>query len=158
MKMSENKQLYIYANGQRVPVTEEVYLAYYRSIRRDRYYERDIKTENAVRDKDGNITGYNPAKEDSIDRLMEAGEDYTDENGSVEDIVFRVDMADRLYEVLDDLSKTERELIEALFFSSRGNGMTEREYAAIIGVPQKTINDRKKRILAKLKKILVIEK
>ncbi|MDE5780912.1 MAG: hypothetical protein K2I03_05475 [Lachnospiraceae bacterium] len=32
--------------------------------------------------------------------------------------------------------------------------LSEREWSSISGIPQKTINDRKRRILAKLKKIL----
>jgi RNA polymerase sigma factor (sigma-70 family) len=151
--MSENKQFYIHTNGQRVPVTEEIYLAYYRSIRRDRYYECDLKTESAVRDKDGKITAYRPSKEDSLERLQETGKDYADEGVSIEDAVIRAFMADKLYEALGSLPERERELIEALFFSNGGNGMTERDYAAVSGIPQKTINDRKKRILAKLKKL-----
>ena len=93
--MSKDKQYFINAGGQRVPVTVEVYLAYYRSARRMRYFERDIKTESAIRDKDGNITGYRPAKEDSLDRLVETGEDYAD-GESVEDAAIRAMMSDKL--------------------------------------------------------------
>lgn len=46
------------------------------------------------------------------------------------------------------LAPSEQELITALFY----DGMTEREYAIKSGIPQKTINDRKRRILLKLKK------
>jgi RNA polymerase sigma factor (sigma-70 family) len=152
--MSKTRQLYICAAGRRVPVTEEEYLAYYRSIRRDRYFEVDLKTESAVRDRDGNITGYKPAKEDSLDRLMEAGEDYADENEKVEDTAIFSLMTDKLYQALDELPEKERELIDALFFSNGRRGMSEREYAAINGIPHPTIHSRKVKILAKLKKLL----
>ena len=46
------------------------------------------------------------------------------------------------------------ELITALFYY----GMTEREYAIKSGIPQNTINDRKRRILLKLKKIIETKK
>ena len=45
------------------------------------------------------------------------------------------------------LTDEERSLIDALFFV----GMTEREYAARIGIAQKNVNARKQRVLEKLK-------
>ena len=151
--MSENKQFFVSVNGKQEPVTEEVYLAYYRSKRRERYFERDIKTESAIRDADGNITGYKPAKEDSLERLMDAGEDYTNEF-SVEDLAFRSVMADKLHEVLNKLPEKECELIETLFFANGGVGMTVRECADQSGIPFTTIQSRKAKILLTLKKLL----
>lgn len=52
------------------------------------------------------------------------------------------------------LAPSEQELITALFYDR----MTEREYAIKSGIPQKTINDRKRRILLKLKKIIETKK
>jgi len=142
---------FISIGGQRVEVSQEVYLTYYRSKRRDRYFERDIKTETAVRDKDGNVISYRPAKEDSLDRRMEAGEQFAAVQTSVEDTVLCDLMAEELHEALDKLPESERELMDALYFQ----GLTEREYTATSGIPQKTINDRKNKILTKLKKVLV---
>ena len=152
--MSENKQFFIKVGDERVQVTKEVYLTYYRSKRRERYFERDIKTESAVRDQDGNIIGYRPAKEDSLDRLMDAGEDYAEECESVEDAATNAVMAGMLREAMLLLAEDERALIDALFFSNGGCGMTEREYAELIGVAQQSVNERKRRILGKLKNIL----
>ena len=118
--MPTQNEFYININGQRVLVKKEIYLMYYRSKRRDRYYERDIKTESAVRDAAGNINRYKPAKEDSLERLMEFGEDYADKEENVEETVFRIIMTDKLHKALDDLPKKERVLIEALFFSNNG--------------------------------------
>ena len=145
-----NKQFFISINGEQIEVTKEVYLTYYRSKRRDRYYERDIKTETPIRDRDGHIIGYAPAREDSLDRLIEAGEDFAAEQESVEDTAIRRLMSDKLHKALDKLSGSDRALIDALYFQ----GMTERKYADISGIPQKTINDRKNRTLIKLRKIL----
>ena len=55
-----------------------------------------------------------------------------------------------LYEALNGLSRDELILIKALFF----DGYSEREWASISGIPQKTINNRKRRIIEKLKNIL----
>ena len=149
----DSQQFFIGIKGKRISVTEEVYLAYYRSKRRERYFERDIKTETAIRGKDGNVTGYAPSKEDSLDRLIDAGEDYDDGQKSVEDIVISCLMSNALYQALDKLPEADRELIEALFFANGGEGMSEREYADASGVPRKTIAYRRNRVLRRLKKI-----
>jgi len=153
--MPENKQFFIRVRGQCVPVTEELYLAYYRSKRRDRYYEHDIKIERAVYDQSGNITGYRPAREDSLDRLMDAGEDFAEDCESVEDYVFSAIMAESLHRALDQLEQGERALIDALFFSNDGKGMTERDYAVILGISQPAVFKRKLKILAKLKELII---
>jgi len=152
--MPENKQFFIRVDDERVQVTKEVYLAYYRSKRRDRYFERDIKTESAVRDQDGNVVGYKPAKEDSLDRLMDAGEDYAEECESVEDAAISAVMAGMLREAMLLLAEDERALIDALFFSNGGEGMSERDYAELSGIPRTTIEYRKGKVLATLKKLL----
>ena len=151
--MLDSKKLFINIDGRLVPVTEEVYLVYYRSERRMRYFERDIKTGKAIRDDTGNITGYKLSKEDSLDRLIENGADFVDGGVNVEDSIISAIMMDKLYEALGKLPASERQLIEALFFSNGGDGMTEREYAKASGIPQQTINSRKSRILGKLKKL-----
>ena len=152
--MPENKQFFIRVRGQLVPVTEDLYLKYYRSKRRDRYYEHDIKIERAVYDQDGHITGYRPAKEDSLDRRMEAGEDFAEDCESTEDAVLRAIMAESLHGALDQLEQGERALIDALFFSNGGEGMTEREYAAQFGVSKTALHSHKMKILAKLRGLL----
>ena len=153
-QMSENKQFFIRVRGRSVPVTEELYLKYYRSKRRDRYYEHDIKIERAVYDRDGKITGYRPAKEDSLDRLMEAGEDFAEDCESVEDAILRAIMVEALHCALDQLPEDERALIDALFFSNGGEGMTEREYAAQFGVSKTALHSHKMKVLAKLRGLL----
>jgi RNA polymerase sigma factor (sigma-70 family) len=151
--MSENKQLFISIQGQLVPVTEEIYLTYYRARRRMRYYEHDIKTGKPIRNQEGVITGYKPPKEDSLDRLLETGMDFPD-SVNVEETIINAMIVTKLHEVLGELTDSERELIDALFFSNDGDGMNERKYAKQIGVSQQSINERKQRILRKLKKLL----
>jgi len=151
--MSSN-QFFIGIKGMRVEVTEEIYLTYYRSKRRDRYYERDIKTHTAIRDKASAITGYAPSKEDSLDRLICIGEDFVDEQKSTEDMVIASLMSDALYEALDKLPESDRTLIDALFLSNCGKGMSERAYAEVSGTPRKTIAYRRERALIRLKKLL----
>ncbi len=60
-------------------------------------------------------------------------------------------MIKQLHICIEQLTEDERELISALFFY----GMTEREYADLIGQTQQNINNKKQRILSKLYKLLV---
>jgi len=53
-----------------------------------------------------------------------------------------------LSDALAELNDADSALIEALFFE----GLTERDYAAKIGISQKNVNKKKQRILAELKK------
>lgn len=52
--------------------------------------------------------------------------------------------------ILTQLSESDRQLIQALFFE----GLTEQKYADQLGVAQQVINRKKHRILKKLKKLL----
>ena len=141
--MSENKQFNINVDGHSVPVTEEVYRAYHKMGRRERYLEeRDIAH--------GTVS-YSGMDTDE----MTGEETIPDLNAvPVDESVCNNALLEQLRKHLDSLSDSERELIDALFFSNDGDGMTEREYAVMSGIPQKTINDRKNRIFAKLKKLL----
>jgi RNA polymerase sigma factor (sigma-70 family) len=152
--MLENKEFHISVNGRLVSVTEEIYLVYYRGERRMRYYERDIKTGKAIYDEDKTFIGYKPAKEDSLERMAELGEDYEDDCESVEDAILRALDSDELHEVLGQLPDSDRELIDALFFSNSGDGMTERECAAMFGISKTALHARKEKVFGKLRKLL----
>jgi DNA-directed RNA polymerase specialized sigma subunit len=68
----------------------------------------------------------------------------------VDEAVVQKIMLEKLKSSLILLNQAEMELIKALFY----DGVSEREWSAVTGIPQKTINDRKQRILNKLKKLL----
>ena len=57
---------------------------------------------------------------------------------------------EELHKAIQKLTKEERVFIKALFF----DGYSEREWSRITGIPQKTINNRRRKIIDKLKKIL----
>jgi DNA-directed RNA polymerase sigma subunit (sigma70/sigma32) len=73
---------------------------------------------------------------------------------SIEDAVITKMLIEQLRRYLPLLPVDERSLIDALFFSNNGEGMSEREYAAISGIPRKTIAYRRAVVLDKLKKFL----
>ena len=75
-----------------------------------------------------------------------------DEDSGVEAEYFALFDRAEVRKALSLLSEDEQRMIEFLCMSERQG--TEREYSALTGIPQKTINDRKKRALAKLVKII----
>ena len=69
-----------------VPVSEEIYKEYYKMDRHARYLERDVKVGSSKIDPTTGEVKYQPSKEDSIERLMDQGSDFADDQ-AVEDIV-----------------------------------------------------------------------
>lgn len=88
--------------------------------------------------------------ENSSDDTYTLSDMIADENSIFENKV--IESLD-LKNALSTLTKEERKLIEALFFDN-GEAMSEREISASLHIPQKTINNRKLKILKKLKKRL----
>jgi RNA polymerase sigma factor (sigma-70 family) len=82
-----------------------------------------------------------------LDKLIGEDWDCPSSEPSPEDIVMERFEIETLYKCLDRLDADERALIDALFF----DGLTEQEYADLICVTQKTVNNRKHRILSKMK-------
>lgn len=74
-----------------------------------------------------------------------------DEDSDVETDCHRQFERERVKAALAALSDEEREMIGFLLISGKGS---ERDFARLTGIPQKTINDRKNRAIAKLKKNL----
>lgn len=143
-----SKQYFYYVNGEPVEVSQEVYGELIQSDNKMRYFEYDLKTEKALR-KNG-YEKVRPSREDSLDRLINEGFQFSDSSQDTEEAALhRITLA-LLIRSLSMLSAEEHELIKALFFDE----YSEREWSARSGIPQKTINDRKRRILAKLKKLL----
>jgi DNA-directed RNA polymerase specialized sigma24 family protein len=61
-------------------------------------------------------------------------------------------IAEKPHKCIVQLAAEEQELIFTLFFRA----INERQYAEMTGIPQKTINDHRHRILTKLKKLMKI--
>ena len=88
--------------------------------------------------------------ENSSDDTYTLSDMIADENSIFENKV--IESLD-LKNALSTLTKEERKLIEALFFDN-DEAMSEREISAYLHIPQKTFNNRKLKILKKLKKRL----
>ena len=127
------KDRYVWLDGVKVPVTEEVYRAYYRPVWRE-------AKQKEVRDN----------AEYSLDALEDAGFEAVSNDALVDEIVADKLLLDELYAALDELTDDERGLIDALFFDEK----SERELSNETRVPHPTIHSRKNAILKKLKKLL----
>ena len=131
------KKLFIPMHGMLMEVDENFYKDFYRQKDRDEYLTWRTKNKDV---------SYNEYDTDEC-----SGEDMLiDPDGDVATQVADKLMAEHLRYIVSLLPDDERELIEALFFK----GYSERKWSKISGIPQKTINDRKQKILIKLKKIL----
>lgn len=136
MKKQERKYA-IVVKKERVEVTEEIYKNYYKLVERERYLDKLAERKHI-----------------SIDACQEKGiqVEYiiSQTEESIEDSIIRQEMLDELALCVKLLPEQELLLIRALFFQ----GKSERQLSSETGVPLMTLNDRKRRILKKLKKLL----
>ena len=137
--MAEHKKYYINVPGALVEVSEGVYFAYYQEKRRGRTLREKDERNGAV-------------SYDGLDTPELTGQEMIPDRGatSVEDAAIANILRDKLHRCLALLDEPDRQLIQALYFE----GLSERKYAKRVAIPQQTISDRKRRILARLKKLL----
>lgn len=133
-----------------VELTPEVLACLRTTDRKMKYAEFDLKVEQYIPDPETGEFRRVPSREDSYERLLEEERQFTQDGLSPEAIVLQTDELRRLNLCLALLSNHEQRLIRALYF----DGFSERQLSAAIGVPQKTINDRRRKTLAKLKKMM----
>lgn len=135
--MSENKKYTIVVKRQRVEVSEAVYRAYHKEREAERYQNKLIRQ-----------------NELSLERFREDGVniDYliVRVQPDIVDKLIQQEQLEALWIALQSLPEDERSLIDELFFNEK----SERELSTMISVPQKTINDRKKRVLLKLRRLI----
>ena len=137
--MAEKKEYQIKIQGQLVPVTEEVYLTYYRMNRRELHLEEQ--------DRKHGVFHYS-----ALDTEDTIGEDGIPDRLSplVEDVVTDKLLTEKLHQCLAQLTEEEQKLLFTLFFQNK----SEHQLAVETGIPRMTIHNRKKRILARLKKLM----
>ena len=137
--MAEQKKYYIHVPGALVEVSEDIYFAYYQEKRRGRTLREKDERNGAI-------------SYDGLDTPELSGQEMIPDRDavSVEDAAIANILRGELRRCLALLDEPDRQLIQALYFE----GLSEREYAKRVGVPQRTINDRRHRALRKLKKLL----
>lgn len=137
--MKEKKEYQIRIPGRLVPVSKEVYLAYYRMARREQFvFEKDRRA---------GVAYYSDLDTDEI-----LGEETIPDLYAldVETAAVAQTLREKLRLCLKQLPKEEFDLIWALFFEEK----SERQLSKETGIAPMTIHNKKARILVKLKKLL----
>jgi RNA polymerase sigma factor (sigma-70 family) len=138
---------FIYVGKEKVSVSEEIYKEYYRMQRRERYMEQDIKVGRIAVNFETETIDFVPSKEDSINRLIELGADFEDDQ-MIEDILCDKATLLILQEAMAELNEKEQELIQALYYKD----LTVREVAKEENISHVAVVKRHKKVLDKLKK------
>ena len=119
--------------GKRIPVTYEVYKAYYQEYEHERY----LKNKAAKH-------------EHSLEQFIETGVSIEficlDSLTPVEDEVLRTEQILHLYRCLDKLGAEEQKIIRGIFFEEK----TEKQLAQQLQMSASTIGYRKRKILKAL--------
>ena len=131
------KEYYLYVNGQRVKVSEQIYKVYWREKEHEKYLEQVDKKNHLLffssLDHDGNF----------VDNLA-------DESVDVEKIIETQILIETVRNAVSRLNDEERDIIERLYF----NDETLSSVARSKKVSYQAIQWRKNNILKKLKEIL----
>ena len=133
----EKKEFYLYVNGQKVKVSEDIYKVYWREREHEKYLEQV--------DRKNHLLFFS-----SLDQDGHFAETLVDESVDVEKIVETQMMIEAVRNAISKLNTEERDIIERLYF----NDETLSSVARDKGVTYQTIQWRKDRILRKLKEIL----
>ncbi len=134
--MADREQYIVNIEGKPVEVTPEVYYAYYHMARQERGQE-EKKQRN-------DVLSY-----DALDTEEMVGLETMPDSSipSIEDTLLSKELKACLHRAIENLSRAERELIQAIYFQ----GMTEREYAKHVGMSQAGVSHRLRKTLSKIK-------
>ena len=129
---------YIYVEKQKVNVTEVVYKEFCRGERKEKYFKES--------DSHNQVYYY-----DALDDEDYNGEEmFADATDSVEALVMKKVLYEKLYQCILLLDENERLLIRCIYY----NGESLRRIAQREQVPVTTLQYRHKKVLMKLKKLL----
>ena len=139
--MADKEKYMIKIQGDLIEVSEDVYYAYFRMERQERWQEE--------KKQDHDVVSY-----DALDNGETVGaEAIQDMNSSgMEELVIANELKERLHNIVAALPKPERELIQAIYFED----IPVSDYAKRVGMSHRGINKQRKRILSKLKMLLDI--
>ena len=134
--MTDKEKYMIKVGGKLVEVTPDVYYAYFRMERQERWQEEKQQ---------GHAVVSYDALDDGETVGVEVVPDLT--TPSMEEAVMTREIHEKLHRAVDALPKAERELIQAIYF----DGFTEKEYAVSSGLSQQGVSYRLRKILSKLR-------
>ena len=144
---SDKKRYFLYIDGQAVPVTKQVYDAYWHYTEKEEYFMRRLKKERFICDQETQTVTFIPSREDSYERFLELEVEFPAEESSVEDQVLS---SIWLREILQTLIPEEQEIIRQLYFLNK----TEREACAAMNLPKTSFRRKKEALLKKLRRLI----
>ena len=139
--MADKEKYMIKVQGNLIEVSEDVYYAYFRMDRQERWQEE--------KKQDHDVVSY-----DALDNGETVGSEAIQDMNSpgMEELVIANELKERLHNIVAALPKPERELIQAIYFED----IPVSDYAKRVGLSHRGINKQRKRILSKLKMLLDI--
>lgn len=132
-------------------LNDEIINVLEKSDRKMEYQQYDLKVGKFMINNAKQTVIYIPCREDSYERLLDEKHQFAVDNVSVEDIVIRSVLIERLHICIKLLTSEEQNLIEELFYKGR----SERNLSDVLGIPRMTIHDRKVKTLAKLRRLII---
>lgn len=148
--MAEEKKYYISIDRKNFEVSRELYEAYTKGQRKDKYFTHDLKQGHEKMDRKTGEVKIIPSREDSYERLLEAEKQFMTDAETVEDTAIRAVMLEKLNSALHMLRESEAGIIYSLFYEE----ISETQLARKMGIARTTLQSRKYRILEKLKEML----
>ena len=131
------KEFYLYVNGQKVKVSEEIYKVYWREREHEKYLEQV--------DRKNHLLFFS-----SLDHDGHFVDNIVDESVDVAKIVETQMMIESLRYAISKLNDEERDIIERLYF----NDETLRSVAKLKSITHPALMKRRNKILEKLKKFI----
>ena len=163
----ENKKFYVTIKGKRIEVTEEVYRAYVRPVRKEQRQKRRERrckipgpTGNLIRcqkkceecpyAKAGNLPkGTMLSLEAAEEEGMEIADKNTDIEAEVIETETMAEEIDALYKAISKLTPRQQKIVKMYYFE----GKTQEEIGRYYGITQQAVRNALGKILAHLKKI-----
>lgn len=136
-ELEMKKEYYLYVNGQRVKVSEQIYKVYWREKEHEKYLEQV--------DKKNHLLFFS-----SLDHDGHFVDNIVDESVDVEKIVETQMMIEAVRNAISRLNAEERDIIERLYF----NDETVRSVAKLKSITHPALIKRRNKILEKLKKFI----
>ena len=149
--MKDREKYIIVVEGQLVEVTREVYEVYYKAERKERHFMYEMKAGRSRIDKMTGEKTILPGIEDSYDRLVEANLQFADQMYDLEEEVLLGLLIEKLNSALELLSVEEMEIVRQLYYEE----INEVRLSEKLGMPRRTLRDKKKKILEKLRKLMI---
>ena len=131
----KNKIMYLYVNRKRIPVSEEVYREYWRSVEREKYLNK--KTQQNCIYIDSLFYEY---QKDSLEYAANQLREENENNCNQE-------LLAKLSIIINSLPNDDKSLINALYFE----GISQRKYAKRIGISQKNVHKKHRKIVSFLR-------